>query len=127
MTEGEVMAEKFDRDLELVKLQIAANDCLAGVQTDIPLYFSGITVFAVFGFSVMMQYPASVPTAKMFVSIAMGFVVLFGIVCVLSFVLARRTYRKSIRKLDVYVEDFRAGKALPSVTTMCGLKEKKVG
>jgi len=120
------MTESLERELELVKLQIAANDCLAGVRTDIPLYFSGMIVFAVFGFSVMMQYPASVPTAKMFASIGVGFVVLFGIVFVLSFVLARRAYEKSIRKLDLYVEDFRAGKPLPSVATMCGLKEKKV-
>jgi len=116
------MTESLERELELVKLQIAAENCLASVQIYVPLGFTGVIVLSLFAFSVMMQHPSSVPTASMFALIAAVLVVLSSIVLWL----ARREYQAGIRRLDVYVEDFRAGRPLPSVTTMCDLKEKKV-
>jgi len=116
------MTESLERELELVKLQIAAGNCLAGVQIYVPLAFGGVVVLSVFAFSAMMQYPNSSIIGQLFILIAVALMVLLSIILWL----ARREYQDGIRNLDVYVEDFRAGKPLPSVITMCGLKEKKV-
>lgn len=116
------MSKPFDKELELVKLQIAAENCFTAVQIDFPLYLSGIIVVLVFIFSIMLAYPSSFPPALWIFSLALLLLALFCI----RYLRARFTYHDDIRKLDAYVEDFRAGKALPSVTTMCGLKEKKI-
>jgi hypothetical protein len=118
---SETMEEPFDKDLELVKLQIAANDCLADLQINMPTYLSAMVVFFVFGFSVMLQYPASVPAASMFALMAVGLVALSGV----FIFLARRNYQDGVRALNGYEKDFRAGKPLPPFTTLCGVKEKK--
>lgn len=116
------MSESFDRELELVKLQIAAENCFAEVQIDVPLYLSGIIVVCVFAFSIMVQFPSTVPMAV--ITVAFAFVL--GLLFYSHFVQARRRYQDGIRNVDVYVEDFRARRPLPSVTSMCRLKEKKV-
>jgi hypothetical protein len=114
------MSEPFDRELELVKLQVVAGHCFAKLQIDAPLAFSGMIVFLIFMFSVMVQYPPSVPKAALFVVVAL--------VCVFLFLAldgrANSKYEKEITKLNAYVEDFRARTPLPSLTRMCGLKEK---
>jgi Flp pilus assembly protein TadB len=113
--------EPFDRELELAKLQIAAEDCFAGRQIDFPLYLGNIIVVLVFAFSIMLQYPSSVPAAVWVVALAFLLIALFCI----RFLRARHTYHDSIRKLNRYVEDFKGGKPLPSLTDLCDIREKK--
>ena len=115
------MTESLERELELVKLQIAAGHWLAEVQIYIPLAFGGVVVLSVFAFSILMQYPNSSIIAEFILVMVMAVLAL----CIIIFRLARREYEDGIRKLDAYVEAFRAGEPLPSVTIMCGLKEKK--
>jgi hypothetical protein len=115
------MSEKFDRELELVKLQIVAGHCFTKVQIDAPLASSAVIVFVIFVFSLMVQYPSNFTKAALFVVI--------GLVLVFLFIRldgrASREYEKGITQLNAYVEDFRAGRCLPSITKMCSLKEKK--
>jgi hypothetical protein len=55
------------------------------------------------------------------------FSMFFGVL-VIMFCLAVRTsrrYNDGIRKVNGYIEDFKASKPLPPLTTLCGIKEKK--
>lgn len=115
------MTESLERELELVKLQIAANDCLAEAQVYFPLLPSIAVVLFVFEFSMMLQYPSSYFANYVLPLMALGLMAALAILLLVTVI----RYRHGVRKLDEYVEDFRAGKPLPSVTTMCGMKEKK--
>lgn len=99
------MEQPFDKDLELVKLQIAANDCLADAQINIPMLVSGAIVFFVLEVSIATQYPSSPLMSILFISIAVGFIWGFGILLFWT----RHRYRQGVRKLDKYVKDIRAG------------------
>jgi hypothetical protein len=116
-----MMADQFDRELELVKLQIAAEDCHTDAQIDIPLYYSSMIVLSIFALSIMLQYSPHLFMAWLGATWALVLTVLFCI----TYVIAHRREHDGIRKLDGYVEDFKAGKPLPSLTQLCGVKEKK--
>jgi hypothetical protein len=117
---SETMEEPFDKELELVKLQIVANDCLAEAQIYYPLLVSIALVLWVFMFSIMLQYPSSYLASVMLW-------MAFGLMCVSAILVfwTRNRYRDGIRKLDEYVENLKARKPLPPLTTLCGVKEKK--
>jgi Flp pilus assembly protein TadB len=111
----------LDRELELAKLQIAAQASLADVQINMSLVSTGIVALLVLVLAVVIQYPATVPPAVAVVLIALGLIILFDI----FMFYARRKYERDIRKLNGYIEDFKAGKPLPSLTALCGVKGKK--
>lgn len=115
------MGEPFDKDIELVKLQIAASDCLAEVQIYYPLPASSAIVFFVLEFSMMLQYPSSYFASVVVPLMALGLMSVVGILLLWT----RNRYRGGVRKLDEYVEDLKAGKPLPPLTTLCGIEEKK--
>lgn len=119
--EGAKVKERFDKDLELVKLQIVAEASLADVQINMSLVSSSIIALFVLVLAVVIQYPASFPPAAAVVSIAFGLVILF----VVFMFHARRKYERDIRELNGYVENFKTGKPLPPLTTLCGVKEKE--
>jgi hypothetical protein len=108
-----MMAEAMDRELELVKLQIAAEDCHSEVEINSPIYVTMAVAVLAIAFSIKVD----TVTLLMFLGVLL-----------IMFCLAVRTswrYNDGIRKLNGYVEDIEAGKPLPSLTTLCGVKEKK--
>jgi energy-coupling factor transporter transmembrane protein EcfT len=111
----------FDRELELVKLQIAANDCLADAQVNIPLYFGSIIVLFVLEITVLTQLPPRSLASVVLTSIVFVLILVF----VINLFWTRGRYRDGMRKLNGYVDDFRASEPLPPLTTLCGIKEKK--
>jgi Flp pilus assembly protein TadB len=115
------MGEPFDNDLELVKLQIMAETSLADVQSDMSLVSSSFIVLFVFILTAILQYPTGSLTALAVVLVAFGCAILF----VILMFHARRKYERGIRKLNGYVENFEAGRPLPPLTTLCGVKEKE--
>jgi glucan phosphoethanolaminetransferase (alkaline phosphatase superfamily) len=115
------MGEPFDKDIELVKLQIVAETSLADMQINMSLVSSSIIILFVFLLTVVIQYPASFPPAAAVASIAFGLAILF----VIFMFDARRKYERGSRELNGYVENFKAGKPLPPLTTLCGVKEKE--
>ncbi len=107
------MKEKFDKDLELVKLQIAAEDCHSEAEINSPAYVTMAVALLAVAFSTKLDI----------VILSM-----FLVILVIMFCLAVRTSRRyddGIRKLNGYIADLEAGKPLPSLTALCGVKEKK--
>jgi len=103
----------FDKDLELTKLQIAAEDCHSEVEINSPMYVTVAVAMLALAFSMKMDIVI--------------FLMFLGILATM-FCLAVRTsrrYNDGIRKLNGHIEDFKAGKPLPPLTTLCGIKEKK--
>jgi hypothetical protein len=117
-----MMADQFDKELELAKLQIAADACLADKQIYLPLSLSTVVVFFVLGCTIVFQpYSEAEPLAK-----GLAFATLcLAAVWVIVYLLTRYEYENGIKQLDRYVEDLKAGKPLPSLIVLCGVKEKK--
>jgi predicted RND superfamily exporter protein len=88
------------------------------LQMNTTAYLATLITFVVFFFTAIVAGQIIFWFAC--VGIALIFTVILGFTC-----RERHNYRERIRKIDRYVEDFRAGKSLPPVATLCGLKEKK--
>jgi hypothetical protein len=112
---GETMADPMDRELELVKLQIAANSCQAELQTYNPTYFTMAVAFLALAYSIMPQ---------MGIVLFLVFMVSLAILGGLAVRVISR-YENGIRRLNGGIEDFKAHRPLPSLTYLCDIKKKK--
>ncbi len=113
------MTESFDRELELVKLQIAAEDMYSKLQINEPLYFG--TVIALFALVVSVRTEHLLDQVLiLFISVLIILIVLYEF----SPWSGRSRYAKGIRNLDHYIQDLRDQKPLPSIEIMCELKKQ---
>jgi hypothetical protein len=118
------MAESFDRELELTKLQITAEHSSAELQIYVPLAFSGAFVLFVFAFSILMQSSYGSIIAQYLAEFVLVVVIVLLAVLLFLYVNAYAIHKNDIRELDSYVTDFKACKPLPTLTEMCHVSEK---
>jgi len=109
------MAEAIDRELELAKLQMAADAVRSESQAYGPVYLTLAVALLAIAYSIMPQMGLVL------------FLVFMGAIAFLAYLVSRVTgrYNDGIRRLDRAIEDFEAGKSLPTLTALCGVKEKK--
>jgi len=115
MTEGEVMAEKFDRDLELVKIQIAAEDIQSGYVTMLAIVLGGMLSVTVLVVSAMRELLLSSFLFWVLLCLFVGFAAL-GLFMMM-------THPGDFKKVDGFIEDFRNQRRLPPLAKMCAVRK----